>query len=147
MTWTQISGTVHALAAQRGEEDGSYLWIDAGIRSEAVVAELFLPVVAPDRLDGAVGVAVGSVEVGGAERTGDVRIEFGRVRDGRGVLSASGAGLDADINFELSRHPPAGGFCSRCGAELDVGVVKVITPPDGGVIGRPESRCSACGSD
>ena len=48
MTWTQISGTISALPARRGDEPGTYLWIDAGERDEHVVAELYLPAVAAD---------------------------------------------------------------------------------------------------
>jgi hypothetical protein len=145
MSWTQVSGRLSALPAQRGEERGVYMWIDAGERSERIVAELFLPAVSSAELDGALGVAVGTVRVGDADRTGDVRLQFGRVRDGRGVLTAAGAGIDADIRFELSPHPPEGGYCRHCGAELVVEVVAVITPPDGGVIGTPSGRCGACG--
>ena len=145
MSWTQISGTVHALPARRGDEAGSYLWISAGERREQVVAELFLPAVAPDSLDGAMGIAIGSVQSAGVDRTGEVRLEFGRVEGERGVLTAVGAGIDTDIRFGLSRNPPSGGFCAQCGSELTVDVVSVITPPDGGVIGRPIGRCRQCG--
>jgi hypothetical protein len=147
VSWTHISGSLFALPARRGEERGSYLWIAAGERNEQVVAELFLPAVAPDELDCAIGVAVGNVQASGAERGGDVRLQFGRVGDHRGVVSATGAGVDADITFSLSHHPPEGGYCPRCGSELAVDVVEVITPPDGGVIGRPEGRCARCGDD
>jgi hypothetical protein len=146
MTWTHISGTLSALPARRGEEPGTYLWIDAGERDEHVVAELYLPAVAADDLDCALGVAIGSVRQDGDDRTGEVRLEFGRVRDGRGVVSAQGAGMDSDIVFALSHHPPEGGFCRHCGAELAVDVVAVITPPDGGVIGMPSGRCTQCGT-
>ncbi|HYX83384.1 MAG TPA: hypothetical protein VE777_00295 [Gaiellales bacterium] len=146
MSWTHVDGRVSALPARRGDEPGTYLWIDAGERHERLVAELFLPAVAAEDLDGALGVAVGSVRGPDGDRTGEVRLEFGRVRDGRGVLSAAGAGLDADIRFDLSGHPPEGGFCRHCGAELEVDVVSVITPPDGGVIGMPRTRCGACGA-
>jgi hypothetical protein len=146
MTWTHISGTLSALPARRGEEPGTYLWIDAGERDEHVVAELYLPAVASDDLDCALGVAIGSVRQDGDDRTGEVRLEFGRVRDGRGVVSAQGAGMDSDIIFALSHHPPEGGFCRHCGAELAVDVVAVITPPDGGVIGMPSGRCTQCGT-
>jgi hypothetical protein len=146
MTWTQISGTISALPAQRGDEPGTYLWIDAGARGEHVVAELYLPAVAADHLNGALGVATGTVRADGDEHTGEVRLEFGRVRDGRGVVSAQGAGVDSDIVFVLSHHPPEGGFCRHCGSELAVAVVAVITPPDGGVIGTPSGRCTQCGS-
>lgn len=147
MTWTQVDGRVSALPARRGDEPGAYVWIDAGERAERIVAELFLPAVSATELDGALGVAVGTVRVGEADRTGDVRLQFGRVRDGRGVLTATGAGMDADIRFELSHHPPEGGYCRHCGAELAVETVVVITPPDGGVIGTPSGRCGACGAE
>jgi hypothetical protein len=146
MTWTQINGTISALPARRGEEPGTYLWIDAGELGEQVVAELFLPAVAADRLDCALGVAIGTVRSYGDDRTGEVRLEFGRVRGGRGVVSARGSGVDSDIVFALSHHPPEGGYCPHCGSELSVEVVKVITPPDGGVIGMPAGRCTRCGS-
>jgi hypothetical protein len=147
VSWTHIFGTLHALPARRGEEHGSYLWVAAGERNERVVAELFLPAVEPGELNGAIGVAVGNVQAFGSERSGDVRLQFGRVAEQRGVVSATGAGIDADISFALSRHPPDGGYCPRCGSELAVDVVEVITPPDGGVIGRPEGRCARCGDD
>jgi hypothetical protein len=146
MTWTQISGTISALPARRGEEPGTYLWIDAGERGEQIVAELFLPAVAADSLDGALGVAIGTIRVYGDDRSGEVRLEFGRVRNGRGVVSARGSGVDSDIVFALSHHPPEGGYCRHCGSELAVEVVAVITPPDGGVIGMPAGRCNRCGS-
>ena len=145
MTWTQISGSLYALPARRGDERGTYLWISAGQRSEEVVAELFLPAVPPEELDGAIGVAIGSVQYAGVERSGQVRLQFGRVRDERGVVTAAGSGIDTDIRFELSHHPPSGGFCPHCGGELAVDVVSVITPPDGGVIGKPIGRCRECG--
>lgn len=146
MTWTHITGTISALPARRGDEPGTYLWIDAGERGEQVVAELYLPAVEAHDLDGALGVATGTVQCSGDERSGEVQLEFGRVRDGRGVVSARGAGVDSDIVFALSHHPPEGGFCRHCGAELTVDVVAVITPPDGGVIGMPSGRCTRCGS-
>jgi len=145
VSWTQVAGRVSALPARRGDEPGTYLWIDAGERHERVVAELYLPAVSAESLDSALGVAVGTVHAHDGDRSGEVRIEFGRVRDGRGVLSAAGSGLDSDIRFELSSYPPDGGFCRHCGAELEVDVVAVITPPDGGVIGTPQTRCGACG--
>ena len=147
MTWTQMDGQLSALPARRGDERGTYLWITAGEHHEAVTAELFLPAVSSDELDSALGVAVATVHATDGDRTGDVRLEFGRVRDGRGVLSVSGAGLDADIRFALSGHPHEGGFCRHCGAELQVEVVSVITPPDGGIIGTPKTRCGACGAE
>ena len=55
--------------------------------------------------------------------------------------------LDADIRFTLSGHPADGGFCRHCGAELQVDVVSVITPPDGGIIGTPQTHCGACGTE
>jgi hypothetical protein len=143
----QVEGELSALPARRGEERGAYLWLDAGERHEKITAELFLPAVAADDLDSALGIAVGTVHAEDGEWTGEVRLDFGRVRDGRGVVSASGPGIDADIRFTLSSHPPAGGFCRHCGAELEVEVVSVITPPDGGVIGTPKTRCGACGKD
>jgi hypothetical protein len=146
VTWTHISGTISALPARRGDEPGTYLWIDAGERGEQVVAELYLPAVDALALDGALGVAIGTVRCHGDERSGEVRLEFGRVRDGRGIVSAWGTGVDSDIVFALSHHPPEGGFCRHCGAELEVDVVAVITPPDGGVIGMPSGRCAQCGS-
>jgi hypothetical protein len=146
VTWTQIAGTISALPARRGDEPGTYLWIDAGERGEHVVAELYLPAVSADSLDGALGLATGTVRTDRDDRSGEVRLEFGRVRDGRGVVSARGAGVDSDITFTLSRHPPGGGYCRHCGAELSVDVVAVITPPDGGVIGTPTGRCDLCGS-
>jgi hypothetical protein len=147
VSWTHISGTLHALPARSGVESGTYLWVSAGERREHVEAELFLAAVEPDHLDGAIGVAVGNVQAEGVERTGEMRLQFGRVGEHRGVVSASGTGIDTDITFALSHHPPEGGFCPRCGSELDVDVVEVITPPDGGVIGRPEARCATCGGD
>jgi hypothetical protein len=147
MTWMQMEGQLSALPARRGDERGTYFWITAGERHEQVTVELFLPAVAADELDSALGIAVGTVHAIDGDRAGDVRLEFGRVRDGRGVLSASGAGLDADIRFALSGHPHEGGFCRHCGAELQVEVVSVITPPDGGIIGTPKARCGACGKD
>jgi hypothetical protein len=142
--WVQIQGTLHALPARRGGETGSYLWVEAGDRNERMTAELFLPLVAPEALDCAVGVAVGTVTDAASSRTGDLTLEFGRVREGRGVVSAQGAGLDADIRFELSHHPRSGGFCSHCGGELETATIDVITPPDGGVIGAPRPRCPRC---
>jgi hypothetical protein len=143
--WLAVSGSVFALPARRGEEDGSWLWIEAGELGEAFVAELFLPAVAPDRLDMALGVCVGTVRQGDQNRTGQVGLQFGRVRDGRGVLSATGPILDADVRFELRHQPPEGGFCPQCGTALQVATVDVITPPDGGLIGAPVTRCPSCG--
>jgi hypothetical protein len=146
MDWLQISGTLYALPAHRGDEHGSYLWLEAGQLREAVVAELFLPAVAPDRLDTAMGIATGTVQANGEQRTGDVQLEFGRVGPRSGVLSANGGVLHADVTFELRHHPPSGGFCPRCGSPLVVEPVSVITPPDGGLIGSPATRCDTCGS-
>ncbi|MGH3075950.1 MAG: hypothetical protein ACRDQC_13525, partial [Gaiellales bacterium] len=61
MTWTQMEGQLSALPARRGDEPGTYLWITAGEHHEAVTAELFLPAVASDDLDSALGVAVATV--------------------------------------------------------------------------------------
>jgi hypothetical protein len=143
--WLQISGTLYVLPAHRGDEQGSYLWLEAGELREAVVAELFLPAVSADALDTAMGVATGSVQIAGEQQLGDVQIRFGRVGEERGVLSADGAVLAADVSFELRRHPPGGGFCRNCGSALVVDPVSVITPPDGGLIGSPVTRCEACG--
>jgi hypothetical protein len=143
--WLQISGVLYVLPAHRGEEQGTYLWLEAGELREAVVAELFLPAVYPDQLDTAMGIATGSVHIADEHRMGDVQIRFGRVDEQRGVLSADGAVLSADVSFELRRHPPSGGFCPLCGSPLVVDPVSVITPPDGGLIGAPVTRCGACG--
>jgi hypothetical protein len=147
MTWTHVEGELSALPARRGGELGTYLWLTAGERHERVTAELFLPAVAADELDSALGIAIGTVSAEDGDWTGDVRLEFGRVKDGRGVVSISGVGLDADVRFTLSSHPHDGGYCRHCGAELEVAVVSVITPPDGGVIGTPQTHCGACGKD
>jgi hypothetical protein len=147
VTWTQVDGELNALPARRGDEPGTYLWLDAGERHEQVTAELFLPAVASHELDSALGIAIGTVHATEGEWSGQIRLDFGRVKDGRGVVSASGPGLDADIRFTLSSQPPDGGFCRHCGAQLEVAVVSVITPPDGGVIGTPQTRCGACGKD
>jgi hypothetical protein len=143
--WLHITGEVFALPAVRGEEHGSWLWITAGDHGERVTAELYLPAVPPDALDMAMGVSTGSVQHHGELRSGDVPLQFGRVADGRGVLSVTGELLDADISFELRRQPPDGGFCPHCGTALEVETVKVITPPDGGVMGAPQARCTECG--
>jgi hypothetical protein len=145
--WLQLEGTLYALPAARGEEPGSYLWLEAGRRDEAVVAELFLPAVGPEALDNALGIAIGSVEIGGLPRTGEVQLRFGRVVNGTGVLSADGEVLAADVRFEVRFHPRSGGFCPRCGGELQLEPVIVITPPDGGLIGEPLTRCGVCGED
>ena len=136
--WLQVAGSLYALPATRGDEAGSYLWLEAGERTEAVVAELFLPAVHPDRLDAAMGVAIGSVKVGSEQRLGDVQLQFGRVRGDRGVLSA-------DVSFTLYHHHREGAFCPRCGGPMVVDPVEVITPPDGGLIVSPVTRCEACG--
>ena len=109
-------------------------------------AALMAALVAAESLDGALGVAIGTIRADGDDRSGEVRLEFGRVRNGRGVVSARGSGVDSDIVFALSHHPPEGGYCRHCGSELAVEVVAVITPPDGGVIGMPAGRCNRCGS-
>jgi hypothetical protein len=145
--WLQVEGTLYALPAVRGEEPGSYLWLEAGKRDEAIVAELFLPAVGPDALDNALGIAIGSVEIGGLPLSGEVQLRFGRVVNGTGVLSADGEVLAADVRFELRHHPRGGGFCPRCGGELRIEPVSVITPPDGGVIGEPVTSCGVCGDD
>ena len=80
MTWTQVDGELSALPARRGDEPGAYLWIRAGERHEQMTAELFLPAVAADELDSALGIAVGTVRSTDGEWTGDVRLEFGRVQ-------------------------------------------------------------------
>ncbi len=144
--WLQISGTLYAMPAHRGEEQGSYLWLEAGELREAVVAELFLPAVAPDRLDNAMGIATGTLQVHGEHRTGDVQLEFGRVHPQGGVVSIDGSLLRADVRFELRHHPRDGGFCPRCGSPLVVQPISVITPPDGGLIGSPVTRCDTCGA-
>jgi hypothetical protein len=142
--WLRLSGALYALPAHRGEEQGSYLWLEAGELREAVVAELFLPAVSCDQLDNAMGVATGTVHIHGEPRMGDVQLRFGRVGEERGVLSADGGILSADVSFTLHRHPPSGGFCPLCGGSLVIEPVSVITPPDGGVIGAPVTRCEAC---
>jgi len=145
--WIEIRGSLNALAARRGGEHGTYLWLSAGERHESVEAELFLPAVEPGALDGAMGVAVGMARLQNREeRSGPVRVQFGRVRDGRGVVSLEGAGIDADVRFTLFEGPPGGGFCSHCGSPLEVDVVEAITPPDGGLIGRIQVTCGQCGS-
>jgi hypothetical protein len=142
--WLQVSGSLYALPANSGDEAGSYLWLEAGERAEAVVAELFLPAVHPERLDAAMGVATGSVQIGPEQRLGDVQLQFGRVRGDRGVLSADGRVLVADVSFALYHHHPAGGFCQRCGGSMVVDPVEVIMPPDGGLMASPVARCEAC---
>ena len=47
------------------------------------------------------GVATGTVEVDGQHRTGEVQMQFGRVSEGRGVMSLGGDLLDADVRFGL----------------------------------------------
>ncbi len=143
--WLQIDGDLFALPARSGSEDGSYLWLRAGELAEAVEAELFLPAVDPQALDLAMGVATGTVEVDGQHRTGEVQMQFGRVSEGRGVMSLGGDLLDADVRFGLHHSPPDGGFCPYCGGRLEVETVRVILPPDGGVIGEPVARCTGCG--
>jgi hypothetical protein len=143
--WLQLDGDLFALPARTADEQGSYLWLRAGELAEAVEAELFLAAVDPAGLDMAMGVASGTVELDGQHRTGEVRMEFGRVGDGRGVMSLSGELLDADIRFGLHHSPPDGGFCPYCGTRLEVETVRVILPPDGGVIGEPVAHCTGCG--
>ena len=147
MTWTQVDGELSALPARRGDEPGAYLLDPRGRAARADDGRALPPGGGGDELDSALGIAVGTVRVMDSEWTGDVRLQFGRVRDGRGVVSATGPGLDADIRFTLSGHPADGGFCRHCGAELQVDVVSVITPPDGGVIGTPQTHCGACGKE
>lgn len=142
--WLSISGRLHVLPAIRGDEPGSYLWLEAGELREAVTAELFLPAVVSDQLDTAMGVATGSVQIHGEQRMGDVQLRFGRVGTERGVVSADGGVLSADVRFILHRYPPSGGYCPRCGTALAVEPVSVITPPDGGLIATVVTRCEAC---
>jgi hypothetical protein len=142
--WLQITGRLHVLPAIRGDEQGSYLWLEAGELREAVVAELFLPAVLSDQLDNAMGIATGTVQIHGEQRMGDVQLRFGRVGETSGVLSADGEVLAADVSFLLLRYPPDGGYCPRCGSELVIEPVSVITPPDGGLIASVVSRCEAC---
>lgn len=144
--WSQIAGSLHVLGARCGDESGSFLWVSAGDRGEAIAAELFLPAVAPDRLDGAIGVAVASVcrPQTGEERSGPLQVQFGRVQNGRGVVSLEGAGLDADVSFWLVHGPPGGGFCPHCGDALEFEAVNVIAPPDGGLIATVDRRCRRC---
>jgi hypothetical protein len=144
-SWFTVRGTVHALPARRGDEDGTYLWIDAGQLHEALRGELYLPAVPASGLDGAMGVGLGEIETGGGATAEDVKVEFGRVDETGGVVSLSARGVEADVRFDLRRQPPSGGFCAQCGAELELGAVEVITPPDGGVIATPQARCAACG--
>ena len=84
MTWTQVDGELSALPARRGDEPGAYLWIRAGERHEQMTAELFLPAVAADELDSALGIAVGTVRVDGqrvdGRRPPAVRARAGRPR-------------------------------------------------------------------
>jgi hypothetical protein len=143
--WLQIDGDLFALPARSANEDGSYLWLRAGELAEAVEAELFLPAVDPGALNLAMGVATGTVEVDGQHRTGEVQMQFGRVSEGRGVMSLGGDLLDADVRFGLHHSPPDGGFCPYCGGRLEVETVRVILPPDGGVIGELVARCTGCG--
>jgi hypothetical protein len=135
---------VHALPARRGEETGAFLWIEAGQRRERVDVEVYLPMVSPDRLDSEMAVGPALLHAGSGDETGHLRVSFGRVRDGRGVVSLSGAGIEADVRFRLSHQPPTGGYCRHCGSELDVRPVDVITPPDGGLIASPSVRCATC---
>ena len=106
--WLQVAGALYALPATRGDEAGSYLWLEAGERAEAVVAELFLPAVHPDRLDAAMGVATGSVQIGSEQLWGTSQLHFGRVRGDRGVVSADGRVLAADVTFDAVPPSPRG---------------------------------------
>jgi hypothetical protein len=92
------------------------------------------------------GIATGTLQVHGEHRTGDVQLEFGRVHPQGGVVSIDGSLLRADVRFELRHHPRDGGFCPRCGSPLVVQPISVITPPDGGLIGSPVTRCDTCGA-
>jgi hypothetical protein len=143
--WLQIEGWVHALPARRGSEEGTYLWIEAGELHEKLVAEVFVPVITPDTLDAAMGVGRGTVDFSGRHTTGDLTLQFGRVRDDKGIVSLGGL-VEVDVRFQLSMYPPGGGFCPFCGAELEVEPVIVITPPDGGLMGTPTTRCTQCGA-
>jgi hypothetical protein len=140
-----LDGTLHVLPARRGEEQGAFLWVDAGERHERLQAEMYLPLVAADALDSSMGLATAVIHTEGGDETGEVHVSFGRVRDGRGIASLSGAGIEADVRFRLSMQPPTGGYCRHCGSELDVQPVEVITPPDGGVMPLPSARCPECG--
>jgi hypothetical protein len=144
--WIQVDGELFAVAARRGDEAGTFLWVRAGERHERVHGDLYLPAVAPDALDSALGVAVGLLGTGDGEAPVEARISFGRVRDGRGVLTMTAATVDADVRFELRDHPPDGAFCSRGGSPLEVPPVEVITPPDGGVMASVRARCPRCDS-
>ena len=106
--WLQIAGRLHVLPAVRGDEQGSYLWLDAGELREAVVAELFLPAVPSDQLDNAMGIATGSVHIHGEQRMGDVQLRFGRVGESSGVLWPTAAcwrPMSASSCFAI--HPTA----------------------------------------
>ena len=144
----QISGATSALPARRGDEHGT-LPVDRrrraprGSRRRAVPAGRGRP----SELDGAMGVATGSVQIG---RRATAPAGAARVRPRSATAAASSrprARASTPTScFALSHHPPEGGFCRHCGAELVVDVVAVITPPDGGVIGTPAGRCTRCDS-
>ena len=114
--WLQISGDLFALPARSGSEDGSYLWLRAGELAEAVEAELFLPAVDPEALDLAMGVATGTVEVDGQHRTGEVQMQFGRVSEGRGVMSLGGDLLDADVRLACTTRRRTAAFARTAAA-------------------------------
>ena len=138
MTWTQISR--HAQRTSRAPRRGArHLPVDRRRRARRAPRRRALPAGGGARQPRRRARCRRSASSASTATTarGEVRLEFGRVRDGRGVVSASGAGVDSDIVFALSHHPPEGGFCRHCGSELAVDVVAVITPPDGGVIGMP----------
>ena len=108
-SWIQISGTMHALPARRGDEEGTYLWIDAGEHREHLEVELFLAAVAPDRLDAAMGVGVGMVRDIHGEHSGSVRLEFGRVREATGWFRpAAPASTPTSALFWITILRPAG---------------------------------------
>jgi hypothetical protein len=139
-----VEGTLYVMPAVRGEESGTYAWVDAGARHERVHAEMYLPLVDCDRLDSQMSVAPALMHTEDGDESAEVRVEFGRVRDGHGVVSLSGESVEADVRFELRAGPPDGRFCRQCGSELDVRPVQVITPPDGGLMGVPDLRCPRC---
>ena len=120
MTWTQISGTISALPARRGDEPGD-VPVDRRRRARRARSSPSCSCRRwrPTSLDCALGVAIGSIA---QPRRRPQRARCGSSsaasRDGRGVVSGPGSGLDADIVFALSRHPPEGGFCRHCGSEL-----------------------------
>ena len=139
-----VEGTLHVMPAVRGEETGTYAWVDAGERHERVRADMYLPLLAPDALDSQMTVAIAVLHTDDGDEPAEGRAQFGRVRDERGVVSLSGQGIEADVRFGLKVGPPDGRFCRQCGSELEVAPVQVITPPDGGLIGVPDLRCPRC---